>query len=229
MTLSEQPNMPHLNSSTDIEGFTAEATNLLARGVEPGSVSWSVDPSGFPGEHAAVMHAPDRLRSRPQPGVVPASFVRTTEYVVRHRADDRFALLYRVLWRLVYEPKLRHDRTDPDMIRLAHMAHAVRRDIHKHKLQARFITIAAPEVPGGSLRVAWCDPAHHILEPLAGWFARQDPKQPGLLLTPDGCACWNASRIAYAPGAQPGGSAPIDPAEWLALWRRSFANAPTDE
>ncbi len=47
-------------------------------------------------------------------------------YAAQHRDQDRFALLYRLLWRLVHEPGLRHDPADPDMVRAHHMAHAVR-------------------------------------------------------------------------------------------------------
>ncbi len=35
--------------------------------------------------------------------------------VVLHRSDERFALLYRLLWRLGAEPNLLHIHSDPDV------------------------------------------------------------------------------------------------------------------
>jgi DNA polymerase len=44
------------------------------------------------------------IRNRAARAIIPQSFIRMSELVVLHRDADRFDLLYRSLWRLVYEP-----------------------------------------------------------------------------------------------------------------------------
>src|SRR5206468_3752106 len=86
------------------------------------------------------VHAKQRLRSLPKAAsaIVPASFMRLCEVVVLHHDPDRFALLYRLLWRLVHEPSLRNDPIDADMLHAHQMGQAVRRDIHKMKTLLKF-------------------------------------------------------------------------------------------
>src|SRR4051812_39016886 len=101
-----------LSSDTDLVGFRAEARTLLAHQVPPDEVQWQ---TGH--EHDADLFSPgpsadpQALRSIPKAAtaLVPASFLRLCEVVVLHTNPDRFALLYRLLWRLVHEPTLRND------------------------------------------------------------------------------------------------------------------------
>jgi hypothetical protein len=59
------------------------------------------------------------IRNRAARAIIPQSFVRMSELVVLHRDPLRFDLLYRSLWRLVYEPELKHDFADADLARAA--------------------------------------------------------------------------------------------------------------
>src|SRR6185369_3884188 len=106
--------------------------------------------------------------------IVPASFLRLCEVVALHVDPTRFALLYRLLWRLVHEPGLRHNPLDPDMLHAHQMGQAVRRDMHKMKAFLRFRSVQGDE--GGPLQMAWFDPVHHIVEAVAPWFARRSPQ-----------------------------------------------------
>ncbi|MDO5654265.1 MAG: uracil-DNA glycosylase, partial [Brachymonas sp.] len=49
---------------------------------------------------------------------VPRAFVELGEVACRHSSPQRFALLYRLLWRLVHEPALRHDPLDGDVMQV---------------------------------------------------------------------------------------------------------------
>ena len=99
---------------------------------------------------------------------MPASFLRLCEVVVLHHDPERFALLYRLLWRLVHEPGLRNDPIDADMQQAQHMAHAVRRDIHKMKANLRLHPVR--DAQGSALEAGSYEPAHHIVEAVAPWL-----------------------------------------------------------
>ena len=129
----------------------ARRATLLAHQVPPEEVHWqtvhaptttsSPTPAEAPNQPAAPRPA------APPPAIVPASFLRLCEFVVLHHDPQRFALLYRLLWRLVHEPGLRNDPLDADMLQAQQMAQAVRRDMHKMKAFLRFRA-----VPDGSAR-----------------------------------------------------------------------------
>src|SRR5512133_1805998 len=130
-----------LASQTDLAGFREEARLLLRQQVPPEAVQWQTAEAQNSDLFADPPPAGDsRPRDVPKAAsaIVPASFLRLCEIVVLHHDADRFALLYRLLWRLVHEPGLRNDPVDPDMLHAHQMAQSVRRDIHKMKAFLRF-------------------------------------------------------------------------------------------
>jgi probable DNA metabolism protein len=213
-----------LASQTDIRGFRTEARNLLAHQVHPDSVTWSAaDDVGIATVGGALGDdSRPRAAARAASSIVPASFVRLCDYVVQHRDPERFALLYRLLWRLVHEPELRHDAADADMARAQHMAHAVRRDIHKLKTHVRFRAVADPHRPGETLHIAWCEPAHHIVDTVGPWFAKQRAAIRWVLLTPERSAYWDGAKLHYAHGSSPPLASAAQDGDWLARWKALF-------
>jgi DNA polymerase len=171
-----------------------------------------------------VSLADDRPRGVPKAAsaIVPASFLRLCEVVVLHSDPDRFALLYRLLWRLVHEPGLRNDPVDPDMLHAHQMGQSVRRDLHKMKAFLRFRAIndGQPE----PLEVAWYEPAHHIVEAVAPWFAKRSPEARWVIFTPERSVECDGKQLHFAPGL-PRSQAPRGEGteeEWLACYRRVF-------
>ena len=75
---------------------------------------------------------------------LPAALVKVIELAALHADVDRHALLYRLAWRLVHEPMLRHDALDPDRLRAEQMARVVRREMHKMTAFVRFRPIEEP-------------------------------------------------------------------------------------
>jgi len=213
-----------LAGHTDLAGFRAEARQLLAQQVPPEEVEWQLQPTP---EWSTDAPSPQASRprnvARAATAIVPASFTRLCEFVVLHRDPGRFALLYRLLWRLVHEPTLRNDPTDADMQQAQHMAHAVRRDIHKIKANLRLRTLR--DADGRPLQVASYDPAHHVLEAVAPWLAKRQPAQRWAVFTPDRSVLCEDGRLLFGPGVPddqlPRYDAPE--ADWLACWRRVFA------
>jgi DNA polymerase len=216
--------MPRLASPTDIAGFRSEAQTLLARQVPPEEVQWEA-PEHESGEVSAPAPLEEgRRRGLPRAAsaIVPASFVRLCDFVVQHRDPERFALLYRLLWRLVHEPGLRHESADTDLLRAQHMAHAVRRDIHKLKSNLRWRAAEDPAHPGDPLHVAWCEPAHHVVEAVGPWLAQRYAGMRWALLTPERSVYWNRQSLLYGPGLQRPPPSGASDAQWLACWQALF-------
>jgi uracil-DNA glycosylase len=213
-----------LASETDLAGFREEARVLLSHQVPPESVHWQTAHAENSDEFADPAAADSRGRGIPKAAsaIVPASFLRLCEVVVLHSDPDRFALLYRLLWRLVHEPGLRNDPIDTDMLHAHQMGQAVRRDIHKMKAFVRFRPIkdSQPE----PLQIAWFEPAHHIIEAVAPWFTKRMPDQRWALMTPERSVECDGRQLHYAHGMPrgevPGPEAPDE--EWLDAYRRVF-------
>jgi uracil-DNA glycosylase family protein len=113
-----------LASEIDFEGFRLACRALWAAQVEPGQVDWRVASSGASGPGDVAL---DALPSSSAPALhVPPRFMPLCQSAILHRDPGRFALLYRLLWRLQVEPALRHDPADVDWLALEAMARAVR-------------------------------------------------------------------------------------------------------
>jgi len=220
-----------LAGETDLAGFRAQARKLLALGVKPDDVEWTTQ-AGNDDLFSDALHAPQALHGsqalhapaadEASPSVhVPAAFVVLCETVALHRDPQRFALLYRLLWRLQHEPQLRHDPLDTDMLLAHQMAHAVGHDMHKMRAFVRF-----REVPDtqGTVHVAWFEPAHYIVEANAPWFARRFAQMRWAILTPDRCVSWDGKSLLYRPGAERKDAPPADAGEqlWLTYYRSIF-------
>jgi len=216
-----------LASETDVAGFREEARTLLSQQVPPEAVHWETELAQNSDQFADPAVASD---SRPQnvakaaSAIVPASFLRLCEIVVLHHDPDRFALLYRLLWRLVHEPGLRNDPIDADMLHAHQMGQAVRRDIHKMKAFLRFHPAHDGQAP--PLQLAWFEPAHHIVEAVAPWFAKRSPHARWAVLTPERSVEWDGEQLHYAPGLPRAQAPAADAPEsgWLAAYRQVFGD-----
>lgn len=218
----------HLAGEDDVPGFRAAARRLLAQGIAPGRISWHVAGAVKADLFAAETPAPD---THAEPGTVlklPAFFVSLCNRTALHADPARFGLLYRLAWRLLREPGLRHDPLDPDRMQAEQMARVVRRDMHKMTAFVRFRPLAAPTDDGRStpsvLHVAWFEPGHHIVEATAPFFARRFAQMPWAILTPARSARWNGQQLAFGPGAQKSDAPPADANErlWLTYYENIF-------
>ena len=215
-----------LSSETDIAGFREEARSLLAHQVPPEDVHWQTAQNAdlFATAPAAEGRAAGRHVPRAAAAIVPASFLRLCEIVVLHSDPQRFALLYRLLWRLVHEPGLRNDPVDADMLAAQQLAQAVKRDLHKMKAFLRFRPVEDDEHPGSPLHVAWFEPAHHIMEAAAPWFVRRFAQMRWAILTPERSVRWDGQQLHYGPGADHCDAPPADSGEqlWLTYYHAIF-------
>lgn len=213
-----------LAGQTDLAGFRSEARQLLAHQVPPEEVQWQLATTeqAYTDPQSPQSSRPKNV-ARAATAIVPASFTRLCEFVVLHRDPERFALLYRLLWRFVHEPGLRNDPLDADMLQAQHMAHAVRRDIHKMKANLRLKLVR--DAHGEELQLACYEPAHHVMEVVAPWFAKRIPSARWAILTPDRSVRSDGGRLLFGPGV-PASQLPAtdgSEAQWLACYERVFS------
>lgn len=218
----------HANASE----WRAHARVLLADDVSPEHIDW-LGPGDRGLFDTAPPHAPSPSpRRRPGPSdvaspastrthTVPRDFVDALPWFLSHSDPQRFALAYRVLWRIVHgEPRLLERITDPDIHRLREMQSAVRRDHHKMKAFVRFREVDAGD--GATAFIAWFEPTHYIVDLASTFFAKRFAAMRWSILTPYRNVHWDGEALHFTPGASKSDAPDDDRLE--ALWRTYYAN-----
>jgi DNA polymerase len=222
-----------LQSDDDVSGFRAQTRHLLTQGIEPSRLSWHIastpeaDLFAPASSDAPEAERTERDTSPPAADALqlPASIVAIFERAALHSDVSRHGLLYRLVWRLVHEPALRHDPLDADRMKVEQMARAVRRDMHKMTAFVRFRPLASPTDDEWRIaHVAWFEPAHHIVRATAPFFARRFAQMRWAILTPECSVRWNGAQLAFGPGARRDEAPPADAAErlWLTYYENIF-------
>lgn len=234
-----------LQSATDWEGFRHSARALLRHGIAPTQAAWcwpaSAPAAGIQtdlftdggGQRAPIAAAQlptwlDRQRGPAHTAQAPAAprltarQLQTCQNASLHGDAQRFARLYRWLYRIGRSPALRDDPLDADWHAIARMARAVEREIHKMHAFVRFRPVAQPD--GSQHHVAWFEPEHHIVVANAPFFIRRFTNMHWSILSPDACLHWDQRQLHVAPGAQPGDAPTADAGEalWLAYYATTF-------
>ncbi|NPC87044.1 DUF4130 domain-containing protein, partial [Pyxidicoccus fallax] len=205
----------------DLSSFRAVARGLLARGEPPERVLFE-EARAPQGSLLAVGEAETALE--PSGGApvaaVPRDFLGLAEKVACHRAPERWALLYRVLWRLTHgERGLLEVDSDVDVHRLRMMERAVRRDAHKMTAFVRFRRV---ERDGVEHFIAWHRPDHLIVRHVAPFFVRRFPSMRWSILTPDACVHWDLERLTFGDGVPRSEAPEADALE--SLWGTYYAS-----
>lgn len=139
-----------------------------------------------------------------------------------HSDPERFALMYRLLWRLQANPGMMEDKADDDVRKIEELDKNVRRDSHKMHAFVRFRLVEAGEAEGGDRYVAWFEPDHHILRANAGFFMRRFANMRWSILTPRGSLHWDGETMTEGPAAERSDAPQGDPME--DLWRTYYAS-----
>ena len=185
-----------LSHEVDWHTWRAAARSLALSGTPPDETTWSVtQPDDLFAETAPEPEAPAVSGSF----TVPRALVALAETAIQHSDPERFALLYRLIWRAhAGEKHLLELTTDPEVQRVQRMAQSVRRDTHKMRAFVRF-----REVPGadGTSYVAWFEPEHYIVEANAAFFVRRFATMTWSILTPYRAVHWVGSDLSFTPGA----------------------------
>ena len=200
----------------NFEQWRAAARSLLSREIPPSEVHFAASGSSLfqAGDAIATSSSANTAR-------VPKKFLELARAAACHGSDERWPLLYRLLWRITNgEPRLLGDALDDDVARLSVMTKAVSRDAHKAKAFVRFRRIESAD--GGEHYVAWHRPDHRILRLVAPFFSRRFSSMHWSILTPDESVTWDLQKLHYGPGVPAREAPPADELE--SLWRTYYGS-----
>ncbi|MGN6526846.1 MAG: UdgX family uracil-DNA binding protein [Burkholderiaceae bacterium] len=219
-----------LEGVTDWDGFSRAVRALVARGVAPEAVRWRIA-----GEEHADLFGDAAVRAHalpePPPLRLPRAFVEAAREVFLHAAPDRFALLHGLAARVAADARHWDDPLHAERLRFERCLREVRREIHKMHAFVRFRPIAMEGEGDGAddgaapvRHVAWFEPAHHVLEAAAPFFARRFATLRWAILTPRASVAWDGRALVHGPGARREDAPAPDAGEalWLAYYRSIF-------
>jgi len=192
-------------------GWRAVARSLLQQGIAPHQVNWRPD-----GDSLSLFDqsptAADLDVTKPAPRI-PRQLLELLESAACFRMEDRWSLLYRILWRVAQGDRAAMLPGDIDGSQLHKRLKAVRREAHHLHAFLRFQP--RPENAEGPQLVAWHEPAHDILASASGHFAERLGRTTWLIATPDDGVYWDGHTLHYQRPCPP---------EWQRL-----AHTPDDE
>lgn len=202
------------------------ARQCLGAQIHPNEVTWqcasdSNKMSLFSTNTVAVESEQTQLLPK-VPFQIPREFISQAAIASCHSEPQRYALLYRILWRLVFENKaLLHFQTDEDILRFTQMAKAVHRDAYKIKAFLRFREI---HPDGKSHFVSWYEPEHYTLELVLPFFQTRFKNMGWSILTPYRAAHWdgNALTLTEAPDRSLCPTSDAIESYWLTYYANTF-------
>ncbi len=211
------------------------ARALLAQQIPPHAVQWSETPAsddlfGNLADDDAATPMPTtegpplRRGDGPAPvqATIPRELLSMLQSAACFRAADRYAFLYKIVWRWQSGERDVLSAADQDGGRLHAMVKAIRREIHKMNAYLRFrerpVELGAPQF------VAWFEPEHDVLPQVAAHFSRRMGQTSWMIGTPQATMLWDGSRLESGPALMTGPEDIDDTGEamWLTYYRSTF-------
>ncbi len=199
--------MRQLIISPDLASWQGQARLALAAGWSPEEVVWTERVKGQVGQEELGMFAEevaaDNATEKTGPTFrVSKAFVELAQRVVCHTSPQRWAVLYRVLWRMTRgeERHLLAVSSDPDVRQLLDWSKTLGRDIHKMHAFVRFRLVGTDEATGREQFVAWFEPEHRIVRMASSFFLKRFAGMDWSILTPLECVHWDGERLHFTPG-----------------------------
>jgi DNA polymerase len=211
------------------------ARELLKAGVPPEAVSWGTPegddlfsgapPGAGPDHNAGIPLQPTQTSRPATPGSsprVPRALMEMLQQAACFRSPDRWAFLYRVLWRWTQGEHDVQSPADPDGNRLHGMVKAVRREEHDMHAYIRFRE--RPVDAGAPRFVAWFEPRHDVLPRVAEHFVARMGKVSWMIATPEASVLWDGQTL-HNTGPLMSSAADLNDegeALWLTYYRSIF-------
>ncbi len=170
-----------LDCDERFDTWREQARKLLGHGIDPAAVTWSQGPM------ADLLAIPAAPPEGPGPfrATVPAALLPLLEQAARYRGEQRWNLLYEVLWRVAHGDRtamLAGDRLGSELHRRIKQ---VSREAHHLHAFVRFVPLPAQLAEQLQLDlVAYHEPAHDILPSASPHFADRLGRQRWLIATP---------------------------------------------
>lgn len=213
----------HLLAETFAEWREA-ARELLAFDIAPQAVKWGAPDgnlfAGVPSEPTAF----DGVDlAHPKPALhMPRKLMDMLQSAACCRVPDRWAFLYRVVWRWQHGEHEVLLAADEDGSRLHAMVKAVHREEHDMHAYIRFRE--RPEAAGAPRFVAWFEPAHDVLPQVAQHFVSRMGRISWMIATPDASVLWDGETL-HNTGPLMNSAADLEDAGealWLTYYRSIF-------
>jgi probable DNA metabolism protein len=199
------------------------ARGLLAHGIAPESITWAGQGGAADLLVGEAVPAAQPVPKSAVPKVsIPRSLMDMLQNAACCRQIDRWAFLYRVLWRWTHGEHDVQSAADIDGARLHQMVKAVRREEHDMHAYIRFRE-RAPEL-GDPRFVAWFEPAHDVLPQVAEHFVSRMGKVTWLIATPDASVMWDGVSLHNTGPLVNSAADLVDSGEalWLTYYRSIF-------
>lgn len=178
------------------DGWRNAARDLYGSGVEPHQVEWLGG-----NETGGLFDEP--LASGPVEKTslhVPKQLIDELESAARFRTNDRWSLLYRVLWRVAKGDQAARLVGDADGSELHARIKTVRREAHH---MHAFLRFSPTDSDSGPDYVAWFEPAHDVLISAAPHFTERMGLHSWLIATPSDAVLWDGHAMHYTHPCPP--------------------------
>jgi len=176
---------------------TAPGEAALPDAALPAAVAPGPALAETPGQAGGALTAqtgPPKLNAKPTLRL-PRKLMEMLETAACCRVADRWAFLYRVVWRWQHGEQVVLSAADEDGSRLHAMVKAVQREEHDMHAYVRFRE--RPEADGAPRFVAWFEPAHDVLTHVAQHFVARMGRVSWMIATPDASVVWDGETLHH--------------------------------
>ena len=204
------------------EDWRTAVRELIALRVPPESVEWAASEADGDLFSAAATTPSIAAPSAASSLRLPRELVEMLASAACFCVADRWAFLYKVVWRWQLGERDVMSAADLDGARLYAMVKAVRREEHDMHAYVRFRE--RKEEDGAPRFVAWFEPTHEVLPQVALHFARRMGNVTWMIATPAATVLWDGQHLHDAP-PRIRSAADIDDAGealWLTYYRSIF-------
>lgn len=187
--------MIDLDCHESFDTWREQARRLLSHGIDPSQVSWSgAREADLFGQQQDYPQQPGPFQAR-----IPLALLGLLQRAGSYRGEQRWSLLYEVLWRVSHGDRTAMLSGDPLGSELQRRIRQVDREAHHLHAFVRFIAVP----PGRSALaeqpqfVAWHEPAHDILASASEHFIGRMGRQRWLIATPRDGVYFDGERLLY--------------------------------
>jgi DNA polymerase len=217
--------------------WRAASLGALAAGLAPEAIEWRIArPSEVKHEQTLFEYGESSVAtpvgSAPAALRVSKELAALVQDAALYREPQRWAFLYKVLWRWQQGDRAVASPADADGARLYRMAKGVRRAKHDMIAYVRFRRQSEARIPPEY--IAWYEPEHDVLAWAAEHFAQRMGRSSWLITTPRAAAFWDGGQLHLEqrealPAEHGGDTADEAEALWLTYYRSTFNPARLNE
>lgn len=193
------------------DNWRQQARWLLSHEIDPSEVSWKSSDGAdlFGSDHAY----PDQ--QGPFQARIPLALLELLENAAQFRGEQRWSLLYEVLWRVSHGDRTAMLAGDKLGSELHRRIKQVSREAHHLHAFLRFVALPAADLPESFAQpqyVAWHEPAHDILHSASRHFIGRMGQHRWMIATPRDGVYYDGQQLIHQR---------VCPAAWQALARNA--------